>query len=716
MSCQINKGKFYAPNGEESILYKELEQKVGKEQAKNLFVLSYTPSFRKQFYKSINIKNTERGFETKIKDTTINFKSRINPITNKEVKGIDLELITTPEEYRGKGSAREALKTFLDYTDQIGEDVYLTIQPRDKKTDFEKLKNFYKSLGFYLEPSGFEMRRNRKKSLIFDKNGEVISDKVIEYARQQKENESSLNGIEQIEIKKIMSEFPNIENSEELSNILEKAFYNKGIFNPNRQSLLKSDLYSEYEINNILNDIQLQAIIKDSLERLKNTEKIENKPYPFKEEFKIKSTETNIFGKLQLNNPLKLENTVIKNPDQTDFLLKEEYVAIPVIDENGKFLETSIVYDEAVKVVEKNSPIFEAIDALIEAPDVLDTSKLEDKLVKWLYNYGIDIKGFTKDLLPSLKSFLNDPTDSTAFSEKYKEVFKIKDSFKKEYVKISQKERDYVYLETSKSEKELFDTMSLLKTDTNNVYHRIEKVDLEELRNYLNLDNTVSEIDSYKKYFNYKNIKPVEQNINFLDFSGDVEYLTNEFIADFNVARLLNKGNEFFDSFKITEKGIELISNDELTLDIVKEYLKSDIELGKELKQYSLLSKHLPNLIEITPSIQNRENSRIQFINNPNLLEESNKTFQVIDEDFISVINPTEDFIKVNNAIYELENRQGNEGVYSKLEINMDNNYYNFSPKTVDNIPYKTSPKLEKYNSVKKLWNEEVEKNFDCFG
>ena len=42
MSCTIKNGKYFAPNGEESILYKDLESKLGSAQASDLFVLAYT--------------------------------------------------------------------------------------------------------------------------------------------------------------------------------------------------------------------------------------------------------------------------------------------------------------------------------------------------------------------------------------------------------------------------------------------------------------------------------------------------------------------------------------------------------------------------------------------------------------------------------------------------------------------------------------------------
>ena len=40
MACEIKNGKYFAPNGKESNLYKELKTIVGEEKAKDLFVLA----------------------------------------------------------------------------------------------------------------------------------------------------------------------------------------------------------------------------------------------------------------------------------------------------------------------------------------------------------------------------------------------------------------------------------------------------------------------------------------------------------------------------------------------------------------------------------------------------------------------------------------------------------------------------------------------------
>lgn len=71
---------------------------------------------------------------------------------------IELDLIKTPDVYKGKGSARAAINEFLKIIDSLKMTVILSIVPRDKTTSEEGLENFYKSVGF-VKTSDFEMIR-----------------------------------------------------------------------------------------------------------------------------------------------------------------------------------------------------------------------------------------------------------------------------------------------------------------------------------------------------------------------------------------------------------------------------------------------------------------------------------------------------------------------------------------------------------------------------
>lgn len=106
----------------------------------------------------------EKGQIT-IGDTTVHFKPRINPITDKPTGQVELDLIETTESSRGQGNGRRALKEFLNLADAQNVEIYLIASPRDKNTTTEGLIEFYESVGFKSVDSFFpeEMVRKPKK-------------------------------------------------------------------------------------------------------------------------------------------------------------------------------------------------------------------------------------------------------------------------------------------------------------------------------------------------------------------------------------------------------------------------------------------------------------------------------------------------------------------------------------------------------------------------
>lgn len=66
----------------------------------------------------------------------------------KNGRDIELDLLQTPEQFRGGGNAKMALNQFLNATDEVGVDVTLSAVPRDKSTNSKRLKRFYQKFGF----------------------------------------------------------------------------------------------------------------------------------------------------------------------------------------------------------------------------------------------------------------------------------------------------------------------------------------------------------------------------------------------------------------------------------------------------------------------------------------------------------------------------------------------------------------------------------------
>lgn len=92
--------------------------------------------------------------------STLYFKNSKKPNT------IEADLIHTPVEARGSGSARNAFVEFLKFVDKYGFIVEGIIAARDAQTDANQLAKFYKSLGFRFQEMGgyasdFEIIRYR---------------------------------------------------------------------------------------------------------------------------------------------------------------------------------------------------------------------------------------------------------------------------------------------------------------------------------------------------------------------------------------------------------------------------------------------------------------------------------------------------------------------------------------------------------------------------
>ena len=107
MSCSIKNGKYYAPNGAESNLYKSLREKVSEEEANDLFVLTKTPTFKERVEQKLmdTFKNKVISFPAniKFKETFIN-KVRTFHIYNEKTKVGRIQLVPYKKGFKVKSS------------------------------------------------------------------------------------------------------------------------------------------------------------------------------------------------------------------------------------------------------------------------------------------------------------------------------------------------------------------------------------------------------------------------------------------------------------------------------------------------------------------------------------------------------------------------------------------------------------------------------------
>jgi len=193
-------------------------------------------------------------------------------------------------------------------------------------------------------------------------------------------------------------------------------------------------------------------------------------------------------------------------------------------------------------------------------------------------------------------------------------------------------------------------------------------------------------------------------------FTGNYEYLTNEFIADFNIKMLNNKGNEFYEQFKITERGIELVGN----VDLVKAYIEDGVEQAEDLVNYSIISKSMPNLNE-----QVNMDAQIEAINSPNSVSEPSNSYIKIDENILAVKNETEQYVRVDNEIYELKNQDGNLSFFAKIQKNEDLDYYDLETQETERVDVgeysQLKTEIDNFSNIKKSWTkEDIIENYSC--
>lgn len=882
-SCQIKNNKFYAPNGEESILYNSLRNDLGATKAKDVFLTAYTPTFqdqvvRKEIYNHRkNIFDTlksNQNYKVKVEDkkgykeitlfsqdnVKLGYIRLQNYNDGMSVKAINLATNTTP----GQGVGTEIYKTAIRYALSNNVSLYSDIS---QAPIAQKIWNKFVEQGVAQKVG----TRFKVDSLgdSFDKNAEIKPNKVYEFLNNFYSVQEPLTLEEISEVKSTMQ----TESSVELHTALKKAFFDKkGLFKPTKKSLRASKLYSEVEISRILTNATIQAKIKDTISKLANTEEFFRNNYEYNENFLKQSAEINSIGNFKVNNPLKEEALYIEEnggkKDVEDLRLSQEeldqYKRIPVVDEEGNLKETELFYDDAVKDVEVDSEAYRGLSAIANAPANVDTTKLEVKVSKWLKDYGFNLtKGFRE-----LKTFLDNPTAENK-QNLYDAIGYVK-SPQEKVIKIENKERDYIYLETNKSEEELFDTLSLVKTNTPNVYHRVTKIDEAEMRDIVG-DIFSKEYKLYRNYFGYdldfkftkqggnkavdKSGEPVVvyrggditspikndkytvgrffttsrqaatafgtkinsavlfmKNPFTVDAKGEMytsiatpkqmkswvadtmdtvdtdliaewayknnydgviiknvqeggstgmmrdangygvipeqadDYIvfdnsqikdlsekqsqekqvqtnfeggiTTDFVADFSAEIIKNPNHPFYSNFKITENGIEIISQDNMSMDNISFFLENDVKLGKELQEYSLLSKHLPNL-KSPKEETTKQDRRVQAVNNVNLVKEIGGNFVQINGDIIAAKDEDAEFIKSNNQVYELQEKDGDYNYYVRLEKNNDLKQFNFDvspPKEIDTQQFKNiMSSKEQLSKVKKLWKDDVlEDNFAC--
>lgn len=181
----------------------------------------------------------------------------------------------------------------------------------------------------------------------------------------------------------------------------------------------------------------------------------------------------------------------------------------------------------------------------------------------------------------------------------------------------------------------------------------------------------------------YKDLSIINKSI-----TGNKEYLVTDFVSDFYKQLLTNKveetdlWNNALKYFQINNNGIDIDVSDEVK-EQIKLSLINDQQLYDALVNYSLISKNdnldfLREIIE-TPSFDTIENRRDFAVNFPETVKKIDKEYTRMSDNTLIINNSHEEFIKLNDGIYELTDYENGVSVYSKVRVVTNPQYFVFN-------------------------------------
>ena len=325
---------------------------------------------------------------------------------------------------------------------------------------------------------------------------EPTLDNLMQFIVAQNENKSKLTPQQKVDYYNLILEVGEIDTN---------LFYDKqGMFVIDENKL--KNIYTSSEIQRIQNDASVYQNVKSAVEALKNEEELEiDLPQV---EILEKTSEISLFGKQVIVNPFIATKEII-NGEATDEdypktyqKLQEQgvldsYVDAQVMQESkqGNIVEVIDNNTEdliSLKKVEDNQELEDDLITLLNLRnDVIDQNEdkvkiLLDSVEQAFVNQGLDVVGLSekpinKEFLSSALDFQRNPSKENTdyFISQYTILFEKSAEPKVEKI-IGDKNKQYILLETNKTEQELFLEQNLIK-EADGKYLKVQDQILDEL-------------------------------------------------------------------------------------------------------------------------------------------------------------------------------------------------------------------------------------------
>lgn len=209
---------------------------------------------------------------------------------------------------------------------------------------------------------------------------------------------------------------------------------------------------------------------------------------------------------------------------------------------------------------------------------------------------------------------------------------------------------------------------------------------------------TAKKLLIYKTIFNHP--ISVQDNVNVTSeinkiqsFTGDINYLTGDFIADFYNYVLQNKlentllYQQVLNNFDVGRNGIYLKNNDPYTKQVIN-LLSPSNKIMNDLKQYTLISKEesLQDIFKVEPTnkLSDKHTYRMLYMNYPSLLK-SFKGDYTLNQDELVTHGSVDTFIKTKEGLFELVNRESGISLYRGIPVVESNNFKDYSTRVNTN-------------------------------
>lgn len=730
MKCRIDKGgkQVFTPNNERSKLFDKLYNIMGKDFQKALDVYSITETPEFKDYQDVlskvqdgvsyqNLQNNNLRSHMFVQNGT-----RLGSLRTKPVQGGEkVDSVVIYEDYRNQGLGTELYLETIRNLMIEGKKLYSDdSQTAPARKIWENLVNM--GLAIQTSTNNFETIEAPSWMTPETTIDEVISNQPIDRSEPSLQElmnfinttgESTSSKSEVIEL----MQASNIIDSQELKESLAKA-EEQGVFIFTEQSLRSTGVFDRFEIYNILESKERQRNIKQILKWLRTNDDFEIQPTSLEKGGTLQNS-----GKVQYQTPQSevtsqdINGNIIKSPTRLSQTIIFDYNE--TLSNNIAFLNQIVRETTWDNLSNQVKDILTAIE--VSAIDNgIDLTGLRDK-------YHSASRTEILDFLENLEQTLEGSVEVGAFESTRNEFLNFSNvTFNKD---LSNTE---VLVSDNLPQDIAYTSFNLLKVSPL-VYKRVPQITYEDLltieaqrlgvdRNTLDqqvnqgFDRSIEDTEVAKTLYLLRSnlnapLVNVNPNTSLLNtFNGNFEYITEQLPKDFGKWLIESKNNMFMIDFR----GITLTdpNQSELAFESVPSYLQED------LLEYSKLSKHLNfnRQFEEVLGLDEIQVQRDEAINNPESVREYVGDYiELNNEDAIVIRNGQGQFIRIEGAVFEQVEEEGNLVYYKPLpnittplmEIDL------FKP-TLQSTPYEYTAYQTQATNIENLNRRTNRTDYEC--